>query len=389
MLGAVGSAPADSLGPEILVKTTNLSSTASLAQVSLSNDDFGGYDFAVDYAPGSSEWCSDGRGPYSETPPQPFDTPPGGSRTTTVRLSGLSPGREYCTAGVVYYNGRVFDNFGGEWHQGQRPWFFNAGAPNVEPSYVIPSSRTGDRLTATIDPLGSATTYAFQWGLAARTDEHGTPRERWCDSGGTQGRPLGGSPSMSLGSETAPQKVSYRLKNLVTGRQYCWMIHAVNATAAAVDFPGGTCSFPGAGDSNCSPDFPRGSYSNYFVASDPTISTGPATQIAAGSAVLHLTVADLDFSVVDWTINLAPSQSPLCRSARTLYRHGRWIDDTTGLPPVGLQPAWLARVRVRQRVDGLRAHTRYCYVAWLDVQPDTSIYQLVHVLGRVRYFTTR
>jgi len=282
----------------------------------------------------------------------------------------------------VYYNGSFFDDGSARWDLGQRPWFFTAGAPNVEPSYVVAPSRRSARLTATIDPLGSATTYAFAWGLAARDLDKGTRSEQWCDSGGTHGQPQGVSPSMSLGTETAPQNVSYLVTGLVTGRQYCWTIHTVNATAAAVDFPGGS-------NSNYSPDFPTRSYSNYFIASDPTVSTGPATQIARRSAVLHLTLQDLDASVVDWYMNLAQARSPLCRSPQALSKHGRWINDHDGLPPVGLQPMWLARVRVKQRIGGLRAHTRYCYVAWLDVQPYTSIYQELTILGQVRYFTTR
>jgi hypothetical protein len=94
MLVAAGSAAADP-APAISVQTTNLSATASTAKVSLSSGDFDGYDFAVDYAPGASEWCSDGKGLHSETPQQPFNLPPGDSRTATVQLSGLSPGQRH------------------------------------------------------------------------------------------------------------------------------------------------------------------------------------------------------------------------------------------------------------------------------------------------------
>jgi hypothetical protein len=375
MLVAAGSAAADA-APAISVGTTSLSATASMVKVSLSSGDFDGYDFAVDYAPAGGEWCSDAKGPHSQTPQQPFNLSPGGSRTTTVQLSGLTPGQDYCTAGVAYYNGRVFDDGSRRWDLGQRPWFFSAGAPNVNPSYAVAPSPTSERLTATIDPLGSVTTYAFEWGFAARDLDSGTSGEQWCDSGGTLGRPLGASASVSLGTETALQHVSYLVTGLATGRQYCWAIHAVNATAAAADFPGGSSS-------NYSPDFLTRSYSNYFVASDPTVSTGSATQIALRSAVLHLTLRDLDESVVDWYMNLAQAQSPLCRSPQALSKHGRPIYDNNRLP------LKRARLRVKQPVGGLRAHTRYCYEAWLHVEPYTPIHQELTTLGQVRYFTTR
>jgi hypothetical protein len=83
-------------------------------------------------------------------------------------------------------------------------------------------------------------------------------------------------------------------------------------------------------------------------------------------------------------MNLAKARSPLCRSPQALSRHGRWITDNNNLPPKSLAP-----LRVKQRIGGLHAHTRYCYVAWLNVEPNTSNHRELTVLGQVRYFTTR
>ena len=277
-IGAVAGPVRADNAPSVTVQLANVSPTAATANVTVGSVDprSTGMHFDLGYAPSSGTWCVNttagvfsNSAPHSETPQQPYPT---GGEQTTIGVTALTAGQEYCVIGLAYVTSTSVEP------ASPRAWYFTAGAPNVTPGNGSAASATSETVSATIDPVGGATTYVVEWGRASPSGAGGAPAEQWCDSGGTQGTPAQTTAATALSSSTSPQSVSYTITGLDIGTSYCWAFRATNASGTSTAFPTHELDYYGATD--------------VFTLSAPTVQTGAATQITAHSATLDLTYND-------------------------------------------------------------------------------------------------
>lgn len=89
-----------------------------------------------------------------------------------------------------------------------------AASPTASTQSAASIGQTAVTLRAAIDPNGSATTYAFQWGATATYGQQ--------------------TPNKSAGTGTSAKAVTYRLRGLVPGTTYHYRVVASNADGTTV-----------------------------------------------------------------------------------------------------------------------------------------------------------
>ena len=182
--------------------------------------------YAVQYGPSSSTWCTShgsSGSPASTTGAQTLGSTDDGSHDVSVTLSGLTGGQGYCVQLIA-------TNASGTSQGGQVT--FTAGAPSAETDDATATGPSAATVSGLVNPAGQTTTYAVQYDVASST---------WCINGGYSGSPASTTGSQTLGStDDSSHHVSVTLSGLTAGQSYCAQLIASNGSGAA---QGGVVSF--------------------------------------------------------------------------------------------------------------------------------------------------
>jgi hypothetical protein len=349
MLVLLAPGTAIAAGPSATVAAIlNTSSTTTLVDgvVSSGNVPASSYDVAYDL--GSSSWCSSGgsgSSPRFSTPKRRAQLDPFKSKNVSVRLSRLISGSVYCAALNANPDAQ------------SAQMLFRAGAPNVAAVAATPTSVTRERLSGTVTPMGTATSYWFEWAAS---------RESWCLSDGAMGSPMM-TPGRELGSRTSTRHVSGVISGLTPGTSYCWAIVAKNGAGSSIVFPGGDSSTPN------------------FAAGKPTVVTQSATRVTRSGATLHGTINTSGDSLEPkYFFAWDRVGSSFCRSGGKLPPNQAWTFNFA--TPTQLKSGDTADQVVSARIGRLRPRAKYCFVLvlWSSEPEITNTYT-----GRLRSFRSQ
>jgi hypothetical protein len=290
----------------------------------------------LDYGLSSSQWCMSGGSMGQPDFSGPVHPGQPGAQNATVPLTGLTPDALYCAA--------IFPASG---IGGYSTVQFRAGVPNITQGLATAVDASTERLTATIDPVGSATSYFFTIGLMS-------PRGA-CQEQATPGTP-DATPSMPLSSSTQPVTVGGDIAGLIPGGSYCWAVSAQNATGVNLASQGS------------------------FSGGDIKVETLPARRVTARTATLVGQVAfPKRHAGYPARFYYDISGSRLCRT------NGVDISSARATAISHLASGKKKDEPFSAKITGLRKRTTYCYEALMTTSVDATKH---NIAGELNAFTT-
>ncbi len=210
--------------------------------------------YKVGYDVADSDWCQTGGesgSPANSTAAQTLGFIDSAPHDVTVGLSGLIPGTDYCADLVA-------SNSSGDADGGQA--FLGAALPNVFTEDTFATGATTAKVDAIVNGTGQPTRYAVQYDLAS---------SQWCQTDGDSGGAAHSTPSQPLGfTDSNNHDVSVVVTGLTAATDYCADLVATNASGSE---DGGQFDFT-------------------TLTAQPTVATGPATDVGPMKATLTSTV---------------------------------------------------------------------------------------------------